>query len=312
MTGVLFSGTDTGWIAGGYILSLGDSSFILKTVDGGKTWFKQYLPGTCHGPYTLDALDGVHVWQSCDFYLHGTTDGVNWRIVSSAGAYNTINDFDFVTQRVGWMAVDADPGYGDIYSTSDGGDTWTYQRSGCLAAGTIFTSFIDPLRGWVVNYSCSSNATEIWNTIDGGAHWGKQLEVPITGDFQSSTGITFVDSTNGWMIGKHGMIYHTSNGGVTGVDNDGETSPARFSLSQNYPNPFNPSTTITYALPVQSYVTLKVFNVLGQQVATLVDGIESPGSKSVRFEGSGLPSGAYFYRLQAGSYSATKMLMIVR
>jgi hypothetical protein len=97
------------------------------------------------------------------------------------------------------------------------------------------------------------------------------------------------------------------------TDAGGDRSvPLEFSLAQNYPNPFNPSTTISYTLPAQSLVTLKVFNVLGQEIATLVDGIESPGSKSVQFDGGGLPSGAYFYRLQAGSYTATKMLMIVR
>ena len=88
--------------------------------------------------------------------------------------------------------------------------------------------------------------------------------------------------------------------------------PSTFALHQNYPNPFNPSTTISYTLPVQSFVTLKVFNVLGQEVATLVNGIESPGSKSVRFDGGRLPSGVYFYRLQAGSYSGTRMLLIVK
>jgi hypothetical protein len=92
----------------------------------------------------------------------------------------------------------------------------------------------------------------------------------------------------------------------------GEGLPQGYALSQNYPNPFNPSTIISYALPIQSFATLKVFNVLGQEVAMLVNGIESPGSKSVTFDGSGLPSGVYFYRLQAGSYSATKMLMIVK
>lgn len=88
--------------------------------------------------------------------------------------------------------------------------------------------------------------------------------------------------------------------------------PTIFALRQNYPNPFNPSTTIPYDLPIQSLVTLKVFNVLGQEVATLVNGIEAPGSKSVRLDGSGLPSGVYFCRLQAGSYSGTRMLMIVK
>jgi hypothetical protein len=93
---------------------------------------------------------------------------------------------------------------------------------------------------------------------------------------------------------------------------ESEPVPKGFELGQNYPNPFNPSTTISYTLPAQSLVTLKVFNVLGQEVAVLVNGIESPGTKSVRFVGSPFPSGAYFYRLQAGSHSATKMLMSVK
>jgi hypothetical protein len=97
----------------------------------------------------------------------------------------------------------------------------------------------------------------------------------------------------------------------TDVGGDSEL-PLDFYLDQNYPNPFNPSTTISYTIPAQSLVTLKVYNVLGQEVATLVNGIESPGNKSVRIDGSSLSTGVYFYRLQAGSYSGTKMLMVVK
>jgi hypothetical protein len=96
------------------------------------------------------------------------------------------------------------------------------------------------------------------------------------------------------------------------VKPESEFYPNSFSLAQNFLNPFNPSTTISYALPVQSLVALKVFNVLGQEVASLVNGIENPGNKSVRFDGSSLPSGVYFYRLQAWSYSGVKMLVVVR
>lgn len=83
-------------------------------------------------------------------------------------------------------------------------------------------------------------------------------------------------------------------------------------LEQNYPNPFNPSTTIRYGLPVRSHVTLTVFSTLGQKVATLVDEMKDEGYHDVRFDGSGLASGVYFYRLSAGENVETKKLLIVR
>jgi len=81
-------------------------------------------------------------------------------------------------------------------------------------------------------------------------------------------------------------------------------TPQTFALDQNYPNPFNPSTVIRYALPGRASVVLEVFNTLGQQVATLVSETEEPGFHEVRFDGSGLASGLYFYRLAAHSASA--------
>jgi hypothetical protein len=83
-------------------------------------------------------------------------------------------------------------------------------------------------------------------------------------------------------------------------------------LEQNYPNPFNPSTTIRYALPHRSQVTLTVFNTLGQQVATLVAGEVDAGFHEVTFDASGLASGVYFYRLHAGGYTQIRKMLLVR
>jgi hypothetical protein len=98
---------------------------------------------------------------------------------------------------------------------------------------------------------------------------------------------------------------------------DGEVSnltsgtPNQFALQQNHPNPFNPTTVISYELPVVSYVTLKVYDMLGREVATLVNGLQEGGYKSVELDASSMPSGLYFYRLTAGTYtSVRKMLMI--
>jgi hypothetical protein len=97
---------------------------------------------------------------------------------------------------------------------------------------------------------------------------------------------------------------------VTGV---GESvAPSEFALNQNYPNPFNPSATIEFALPQAVFVTLKVYNVLGEEVATLVDGVEETGYRSIEFDASTLASGVYIYRLTAGSFVKTMKMILVR
>jgi hypothetical protein len=105
---------------------------------------------------------------------------------------------------------------------------------------------------------------------------------------------------------------------VTGVGAPPASVPAAFLLEQNYPNPFNPTTTILYAVPGGvgvSRVTgmsLRVFDVLGRLVATLADGPVAPGTHAVTFDGSGLASGVYFYRLQAGEFVATRRMFVIR
>jgi len=89
-------------------------------------------------------------------------------------------------------------------------------------------------------------------------------------------------------------------------------SPLMFALKQNYPNPFNPSATIRYGLPARSRVTLTVFNTLGQQVATLVEGEMEAGYHEAKFEASALASGMYLYRLAAGDYVQTRKALLLR
>ena len=90
------------------------------------------------------------------------------------------------------------------------------------------------------------------------------------------------------------------------------TRPGAFALEQNYPNPFNPSTTIAYSVTAVSHISLKVFNLLGQEVATLVNDLQGPGAYRVTFDASRLASGVYMYRLQAGSFTDMKKMMIIK
>jgi hypothetical protein len=106
-------------------------------------------------------------------------------------------------------------------------------------------------------------------------------------------------------------IYDLEYGITLGVE-DAATMPEAFRLEQNYPNPFNPVTTISYTLPVREHVSLRVFDVLGREVATLIDGVDGPGERSVRFDAGRLPSGVYFYRLRAGERYETRKLLLMK
>ena len=120
---------------------------------------------------------------------------------------------------------------------------------------------------------------------------------------------SYIAPTDSWQ--KSPPLFCESAPFVTDVP--GQTgTPLVYQLNQNYPNPFNPSTTITYALPKQSQVTLKVFNLLGQEVATLVNGEQTTGTHVVVFDASRLASGVYFYRLEAGTFTQVHKMMLMK
>jgi hypothetical protein len=124
-------------------------------------------------------------------------------------------------------------------------------------------------------------------------------EVVVGGFFTSAGGVS-ANNVARW------------NSGTSRVEQLSPTAPKTFLLEQNYPNPFNPSTTIRYQLPVASEVKLEVYDVLGKKIATLVNERQSAGSYQVVWNASGLSSGAYFYRLQAGTFTQTKKMILVK
>jgi Secretion system C-terminal sorting domain len=100
---------------------------------------------------------------------------------------------------------------------------------------------------------------------------------------------------------------------VTGLNDEiSSYTPDDFLLSQNYPNPFNPSTKISWQSPVGSWQTLKIYDVLGKEIVTLIDEFKSAGKYEVDFDASGLPSGVYLYRMTAGSFTETKKIILVK
>ncbi|MEQ8579590.1 MAG: T9SS type A sorting domain-containing protein [Balneola sp.] len=125
----------------------------------------------------------------------------------------------------------------------------------------------------------------------------KEFSITVySGAFASEAGIKYVEVLDQIM---------TSNENELGL-------PKEFSLEQNYPNPFNPSTNIEFALPEQAEVSLKVYNLLGREIYTLVSGKMNAGNHKVEFNASGLSTGLYFYRIQAGSFIQTKKMMLIK
>jgi hypothetical protein len=111
-----------------------------------------------------------------------------------------------------------------------------------------------------------------------------------------------------WAIAEHFLLSST----ITSVPQSQAALPSSVHLYQNYPNPVNPATTIRFILPQRSHATLTVYNMLGQPVATLANGEVEAGSHEVTFDGSGLASGVYFYRLRAGDYVESRKLVLLK
>ncbi len=101
-------------------------------------------------------------------------------------------------------------------------------------------------------------------------------------------------------------------GGTSSTEDPTDKPRASFRLAQNYPNPFNPTTTIGYDLPSASQVSLKVYDVVGREVATLVNEAQAAGEHTATFNGANLASGIYFYRLQAGNFVQTRKMLLVK
>jgi hypothetical protein len=133
--------------------------------------------------------------------------------------------------------------------------------------------------------------------------------LPVWTDLEASVLEVWEDHGNDGSF--EGVLYLTNE--LTGMKEQGSTPlPAQYRLGQNFPNPFNPSTTIEFSIPKSQFVSLKVFNALGQEVAVLVDGTLAAGNHSVSFDARQLPSGVYFYRISAGTFVESKKMVLMK
>jgi hypothetical protein len=175
-------------------------------------------------------------------------------------------------------------------------------------------------------YSYSTNAGATWSpnarlsqAFDPHAGWPQQNKMGDYFHMVSDSAVAHL-AWCGTFGGEQNVFYGHISYPLTGVEEQGgERIPVSFSLSQNYPNPFNPATRIDFGLPAgqagfsgSGFVSLKVYDVLGREVATLVNEEMKPGTYMRSFDGTGIPSGVYFYRLEAGGFTQTKKLVLLR
>ena len=285
LLGVTFLNSQDGWI-------FGRNFSLWETSDGGGTWSGSFVDSakaivgiapTAPGKFSVFFEDGTNVKTN--------NDGQTW---SSGPTF---------PQRINHVAV---------FGTT----IWVVGDSGFVARSVsssawifISISITENLRGvFVVNDTSAYVAGDdgkIYYTIDDGSNWYAQY----TADSHDLNAIVFTDNTHGYAVGNGGTILTTmSSGTLTDVRPVLSQIPNEFILFQNYPNPFNPRTEIRWQMADGGYVTLRVYDVMGREVATLVNQQLQPGSYQIPFNGSNLASGVYFYRFDVSGRSGTKHL----
>jgi len=302
---IAFSDENNGWI-------IGNANF--RTTDGGTTWIEQYglvLEG--EAICFADANNGWVVGAQGKIF-RTTNGGTDW-IQQTSGTTNQLWDVSFTDVNNGWAVcteyVDSlYINYGLILHTTNGGTTWTSSKTSGTSEGLQSVFFTDADNGWVGGGGGVDNLYGlILHTTDGGINWTRQIN-GTTGGLAS---IYFTDESNGWAVGGFGTILHTTNAGATFVEEEQITEvPTEFLLSQNYPNPLNPSTKIKYSIPQSSNVVIKVFDILGSEIETLVNEEKPAGTYEVNWNAANLSSGVYFYRLQAGDYTSVKKMILLK
>ena len=309
---LFFHDKDVGWIVGGYA--------ILSTTDGGESWsyYNRGYGTLLYSVYFVNASVGWAVGSRQDNtsshyprILKTLDGGKSWSILGSPNVEGNLKAVYFHDQNTGW-AVGSEyryPGASLLLKTTDGGDNWFNQNTGELTGILDQVQFINPDTGWVVHPAYTIK------TIDSGINWYIQ---PNISDRMRIRSAYFQDDIHAWVIGDNGMILKSNTGGGIVSINDEHLIkdeleiPTEINLYQNFPNPFNLITTISFSIPSKAYINLKIYNLTGQHVQTLVDEYKSEGKYTYSFDATDVSSGIYFYCLKVGlNYQITKKMILI-
>lgn len=299
----------------------GSSQTILYTSDGGASWNiaqSGLFGGGFWGTAMLSPQIGFVAGEnsiSQPLLGQSTDSGQSWNFTPFYLNNNEgrATDVDFTDQSIGYVSARVFDGRGAIAKTTNSGATWTT------------TFFNNPL--WSIDFPISGASQVgyaagdlgvILKTYDAGSIW-VSLQ---SGTTQKLNKVYFGDIDIGFAVGDNGILLRTTTGGepVTKVKAN-DVSVSEFALHQNYPNPFNPTTNLRFRLPAGvhstqagiayfGFVSLKVYDLLGNEVATLINEKIAAGEHNVEFDARHLSSGVYLCRLTAGSFSQTRKMIL--
>ncbi len=282
---------------------------LLKTTNGGINWFS-----ISNIIWFVDFLSSKIIDENnyyatgTDSYIIRTTNGgANW-IPYTHGEVNPLFTVDFINGSTGFATGCC----GMFMVTTNSGVNWA--DNNYLSLGFTFHSlkFINTSTGF-----CAGSNGMMYRTTSSGIYW----DSTVTGTDQTLYSLQMLNNNTGWAVGGFGTILKTTNGGgpgfPIGIEHVSEVIPQNYSLHQNYPNPFNPTTKIKFDIKAvgrseKTKIELSVFNILGRQVAELVNAELAPGTYEAEFDGATFPSGIYYYRLSTGDYSETRKMVFLK
>ena len=306
------SGDNFDTVADSSFYAVGDSGTIIKSTDLGESWFSLPII-TAFNLYEVQCSeDGTILVFGEKTAAFKSTDGGNtW---SEMNLYGGLNNFlqsggpdiyasFFLNPDIGYVFGE----FGAIFYTSNGGNNW--QPGIVPDFDRINTAyFISPDSGMV-----AGDNGKVRFTINGGATWVEDTSVSkLTSN--NINQILIIDTSIAVLVGDGGTVIFVARDStaLTSVDTYDEIV-AEYQLYHNYPNPFNPSTIIEYSLPQYGYVTLKLYDMLGREIATLVNEEKSAGNYKFEFNAGGLASGIYYYHITVGNeFVETRKMVLLR
>ena len=279
-----------------------------KTTDGGETWSSHggacgngNFNACCFMDKNTGWIVGVPSVFTTETIMRTTDGGQTFEVQTNPTIEPYLRDVCFINDQRG-LAVGNN---GQTLYTSDGGANWVKRTNGSYNWQEVFLS--ETGKAWTVGFK--SGVGGIAHSTD----WGYTWQMQASGVYPQLNGIDFINDDEGWIVGDYGTILHTTNGGVTFIEEEQiyEISTSYF-LSNNFPNPFNPSTKIQYSIPISNTVEIKVYDILGKEVETLINEEKSVGIYELNWNAIGLPSGVYFCQLRTGNFIETKKMILLR